>query len=143
MKSATFRTILGTKPILLSAPHVYPHKRPKLSMAYKIGEPLTDTIVEEICKELKTFGILLTDESEYDYNYHKIETNIPVKNFLTETSTSLRPSPLPRPPSLLPPSLRPPSLCPPSLRPPSLRHSFIRMIDERLEVKGDNVFVVF
>lgn len=75
MKSATFRTILGTKPILLSAPHVYPHKRPKLSMAYKIGESLTDTIVEVVCKEHKTFGIVLTDESEYDYNYHKIETN--------------------------------------------------------------------
>ena len=44
-------------------------------MAYKIGEPLTNNIVEEVCKQVKTFGIVLTDESEYDFNYHKIETN--------------------------------------------------------------------
>ena len=75
MKSATFRTILGTKPILLSAPHVYPHKRPKLSMAYKIGEPLTDTVVEEVCKEIDSFGIVLTDESDFDSNYHQEEDN--------------------------------------------------------------------
>lgn len=44
-------------------------------MAYKIGEPFTDTIVEDVCDELKTFGIVLTAESDYDYNYHEIETN--------------------------------------------------------------------
>ena len=78
MKSATFRTIKGSKQILLSAPHVYPHKRPRLSMAYKIGEAYTDTIVEQVCKNTDTFGIVLTDESDYDYNYHE-EKNNPYK----------------------------------------------------------------
>lgn len=75
MNPKTFKTIIGSKPILLSAPHVYAHKRPKLSMAYKIGEPLTDIIVEEVCKETKSFGIVLTDESDMDYNYHKEKSN--------------------------------------------------------------------
>ncbi len=75
MNPKTFKTIRGSKPILLSAPHVYAHRRPKLSMAYKIGEPLTDTIVEGVCKEIKSFGIVLTDESDMDYNYHKERSN--------------------------------------------------------------------
>jgi len=75
MNPKTFKTIIGSKPILLSAPHVYAHKRPKLSMAYKIGEPLTDTIVEGVCEETKCFGIVLTDESDMDYNYHKEKSN--------------------------------------------------------------------
>ncbi len=75
MNPKTFKTIIGSKPILLSAPHVYAHRRPKLSMAYKIGEPLTDTIVEGVCKEIKSFGIVLTDESDMDYNYHKEKSN--------------------------------------------------------------------
>lgn len=78
MNPKTFKTIIGSKPILLSAPHVYAHRRPRLNMAYKIGEPLTDTIVEEVCKEIKCFGIILTDESDMDYNYHK-EKNNPYK----------------------------------------------------------------
>jgi hypothetical protein len=75
MKSPVFKTISGSTPILLSAPHVYPHKRPKLSRAYKIGEAHTDTIVEQVCKNIGSFGIVLTDESDYDYNYHKEENN--------------------------------------------------------------------
>jgi hypothetical protein len=75
MNPKTFKTIIGSKPILLSAPHVYAHRRPKLSMAYKIGEPLTDIIVEGVCKEIKSFGIVLTDESDMDYNYHKEKSN--------------------------------------------------------------------
>ncbi len=78
MNPKTFKTIIGSKPILLSAPHVYAHRRPRLNMAYKIGEPLTDIIVEEVCKEIKCFGIVLTDESDMDYNYHK-EKNNPYK----------------------------------------------------------------
>ena len=75
MNSSVFKTIIGSKPILLSAPHVYAHKRPKLSMAYKTGEPLTDIIVEEVCEEIKSFGIVLTDESDFDFNYHKEKRN--------------------------------------------------------------------
>lgn len=44
-------------------------------MAYKIGEPLTDIIVEEVCKKTKAHGIILTDESDMDYNYHKEKSN--------------------------------------------------------------------
>jgi len=75
MNSKTFRTILGKRPILLSAPHVYAHRRPRLSMAYKYGEPLTDVIVEEVCKNVGAYGILLNDESDFDANYHKEKSN--------------------------------------------------------------------
>ena len=75
MNPKTFKTIIGSKPILLSAPHVYAHRRPRLSMAYKIGEPLTDIIVEEVCKKTKSFGVVLTDECDMDYNYHKEKSN--------------------------------------------------------------------
>jgi hypothetical protein len=83
MKSPVFKTISGTNPILLSAPHAYPHKRPKLSRAYKIGEAHTDNIVEEVCKNIDSFGIVLTDESDYDFNYHKEEDN-PYKQEIRE-----------------------------------------------------------
>lgn len=83
MNPKTFKTIIGSKPILLSAPHVYAHRRPRLSMAYKIGEPLTDIIVEEVCKKTKSFGIVLTDESDMDYNYHKEKSN-PYKKEIRE-----------------------------------------------------------
>lgn len=75
MKSSVFKTIKGSKPILLSAPHVYAHKRPKLSTAFKIGEPFTDTIVKGVCDEIDSFGIVLTDESDYDFNYYKEPKN--------------------------------------------------------------------
>ncbi len=75
MKTTSFKTIKGSTPILLSAPHVYSHRRPKLSMAYKIGERFTDSIVEGVCKEIDSFGIVLVDESDYDFNYHKEESN--------------------------------------------------------------------
>ena len=83
MNPKTFKTIIGSKPILLSAPHVYAHRRPRLSMAYKIGEPLTDIIVEEVCKKTKSFGVVLTDESDMDYNYHKEKSN-PYKKEIRE-----------------------------------------------------------
>lgn len=75
MNHKTFKIIIGSKPILLSAPHVYAHRRPRLSMAYKIGEPLTDIIVEGVCEKIDCFGIVLTDESDMDYNYHKEKDN--------------------------------------------------------------------
>jgi len=78
MNHKNFETITGSKPILLSAPHVYAHRRPRLSMAYKIGEPLTDIITEGVCEKIDCFGIVLTDESDIDYSYHK-EKNNPYK----------------------------------------------------------------
>jgi hypothetical protein len=83
MKSATFRTIKGSNPILLSAPHVFPHKRPRLSRAYKIGELFTDEIVERVCKDIDSFGMVLTEESNFDPNYHKEEDN-PYKKTVRE-----------------------------------------------------------
>jgi hypothetical protein len=75
MNSLPFKTIEGKKEVLLSAPHVYAHRRPRLSMAYKTGEPLTDTILEEVCKNSNSFGIVLTTESDFDPNYHKEQRN--------------------------------------------------------------------
>jgi len=75
MKTPDFKTIRGTNPILLSAPHVYPHKRPSLSTAYKIGEGFTDTIVQGVCKDIEAFGIVQTQESDLDFNFHKEDRN--------------------------------------------------------------------
>jgi hypothetical protein len=87
MNPLPFKTIEGRKNILLSAPHVYAHRRPKLNMAYKLGEPLTDTIVEDISKNTESWGIVLTDESDFDPNYHKEKSNPykqEVKNIVNE-----------------------------------------------------------
>jgi len=75
MNTPVFKTIEGKKNILLSAPHVYAHRRPKLSMGYKLGEPLTDTIVEDVCRNINSWGIVLKDESDFDANYHKEDDN--------------------------------------------------------------------
>jgi hypothetical protein len=75
MNAPIFKTIEGKKNILLSAPHVYAHRRPKLNMAYKLGEPLTDTIVEDVSRNTDSFGIVLTNESDFDPSYYKEERN--------------------------------------------------------------------
>ena len=75
MNAPIFKTIEGKKNILLSAPHVYAHRRPRLSMGYKLGEPLTDTIVEDVCRNINSWGIVLRDESDFDANYHKEDDN--------------------------------------------------------------------
>ncbi|MFA5633857.1 MAG: hypothetical protein WCY00_00720 [Candidatus Dojkabacteria bacterium] len=75
MKSSVFRTIIGKQPILFSAPHVYSHKRPQLSRAYKYGEPFTDIVVEQLCDKTGGYGIMLTAESDYDFNYHTEKDN--------------------------------------------------------------------
>ena len=66
-----FETVQGKLPILFSAPHSYPHKRPSLVNKYKGHEEYTDDIVRDICKKSKSFGIYLTDQVEYDPNYYK------------------------------------------------------------------------
>lgn len=70
-----FKIIKGTNPILLSAPHAFSHRRPSLTLSYKLGEPWTDNIVREICANTGAWGIVLSDESEYDPNYYPLKTN--------------------------------------------------------------------
>jgi len=71
METAQFKVIEGNKPILFSAPHVFPHRRPSLNVGYKIGEPYTDEIVKQICAETGCWGIYLLRECDYDPSYHK------------------------------------------------------------------------
>lgn len=77
------QVIEGSIPVLLSAPHVYGHKRPSLTMTYKTGEPFTNTIVEEICNTTGAWGIIQNKETPFDPNYHKIKDN-PYKTMVTE-----------------------------------------------------------
>ena len=70
-----FKIIKGTNPILLSAPHVFSHKRPSLTYTYKLGEPWTDDIVYEICSNTGAWGIVLIDETDTDPNYYRLEDN--------------------------------------------------------------------
>ncbi|MDD3474697.1 MAG: hypothetical protein PHP08_02235 [Candidatus Dojkabacteria bacterium] len=66
-----FETVQGKYPTLFSAPHAFAHKRPSLVGKYKEYEEYTDKIVKEICKKSQSFGIYLTDDVDYDPNYHK------------------------------------------------------------------------
>jgi hypothetical protein len=75
MNAQIFKTIKGEKPLLISAPHAYSHRRPSLTMSYKIGEQMTDNIVVDLCDKHKTYGIFLSNESDFDPNYHKISDN--------------------------------------------------------------------
>jgi hypothetical protein len=75
METAQFQIIKGKVPVLLSAPHVYPHRRPTLMGSYKLGEPQTDEIVRNVSMESNSFGIYLAKECEYDPNYHKEKKN--------------------------------------------------------------------
>ncbi len=74
-KSTGYEILKGKKPILLSAPHVFNHRRPSLSGVYKQGEPWTDYILKHICEEMGAYGIFSTQEIDYDPNYYKISKN--------------------------------------------------------------------
>jgi len=70
-----FKVMDGRKPVLLSAPHAFLHKRPKLSGAYRQGERYTDNIAEEICVLTESFGIVLSSDIDYDPNYYTLDSN--------------------------------------------------------------------
>ncbi len=78
-----YEVIQGKKPILLSAPHVFSHKRPSLSSKYRQGECWTDYIVKNTSLESKSHGIVALKKLEYDPNYHIIEKN-PYKKTIEE-----------------------------------------------------------
>jgi len=75
MQTAQFHTIEGRVPVLISAPHVYPCKRPSISGVYKAGEVYTRDIVERVCANTSAFGIYLNQECGYDPSYHKERKN--------------------------------------------------------------------
>ncbi len=75
MNTAHFQIIEGKKPVLLSAPHAFLHKRPKLSGAYRQGERFTDDIVKDVCTLTGAWGIVLSASIDYDPNYHTIKRN--------------------------------------------------------------------
>lgn len=83
MNTAHFEILEGKKPVLLSAPHAYIHKRPRLSMGYRQGEDLTDRIVKEICKQTGAWGIYIKDGVDYDPNFHELPSN-PYKKAVAE-----------------------------------------------------------
>ncbi len=74
-ESKHFKIIKGSNPVLLSAPHVFGHRRPSLTLSYKLGEPWTNTIVEEVCANTGAWGIILVDETDFDANFHPLEEN--------------------------------------------------------------------
>ena len=73
--TAEYRVIRGKSPFLISAPHVYTHKRPSLTGIFKQGESLTDCVCQGICKETDSSGIFLTKSVEYDPNFLNVEKN--------------------------------------------------------------------
>ena len=83
MEISEVRVINGRIPVLISAPHVYSHRRPSLTLSYKWGEDFTDTIVEELCLKTGAWGIMQTKETDYDPNWHKVKNN-PYKQKIAE-----------------------------------------------------------
>lgn len=80
METAQFQIIDGKIPVLISAPHVFPHRRPTLNGSYKLGEPYTDDIVKSVQANTSCFAIYLLKECDYDPNYHKASKNEYKKN---------------------------------------------------------------
>ncbi len=74
-KNIEFEIIDGKQPILLSAPHVFAHRRPSLAGLYKQAEPWTDEIVKQICEYANVYGIYASEQMNYDPNYYKIHKN--------------------------------------------------------------------
>ena len=70
-----FKIIKGSNPILLSAPHAFSHRRPSLTLSYKLAEEWTDDIVKEICANTGAWGIVLVDETDCDPNYYPLKSN--------------------------------------------------------------------
>lgn len=71
-----FAVIDGQKDVILSAPHVYPHKRPSLRGVLKQGEEYLDQVVIDVCASSHSYGIYLNQVcSEYDPNYQKLASN--------------------------------------------------------------------
>lgn len=70
-----FKIIDGQLPILLSAPHTYPHRRPNLSGVYKGREEWLDVIIQSVCSKSAVHGIYVTNDIDYDPNFSPLENN--------------------------------------------------------------------
>jgi hypothetical protein len=88
MNVRNYNVIEGTYPVLISAPHVFSHKRPSIRGVMKQGEPNTDVLAKMIAQKTGAWVIYLTQSStEYDPNYHKLENNLyksEIKNLVKE-----------------------------------------------------------
>lgn len=71
----TYQLIEGTHPVLITAPHVFNHKRPSLSASIKQAEPWTDYIAKAVAEGSKSYGLILRNDSSYDPNYQKEDNN--------------------------------------------------------------------
>lgn len=88
MNVRNYNIIEGTYPVLISAPHVFSHKRPSIRGVMKQGEPNTDVLAKLIAQKTGAWVIYLKESStEYDPNYHKLENNLykaEIKNLVKE-----------------------------------------------------------
>jgi hypothetical protein len=66
------RTIKGKVPVIISAPHSQPHKRPSLDQIIKQEEPYTDDIAVKLAKDTDCWAIYTTDLAELDPSYYSI-----------------------------------------------------------------------
>jgi hypothetical protein len=88
MNVRNYNVIEGIYPVLISAPHVFSHKRPSIRGVMKQGELNTDVLAKLIAQKTGAWVIYLTESStEYDPNYHKLENNLyksEIKNLVKE-----------------------------------------------------------
>lgn len=71
-----FEIISGKVPVLISAPHVYAHRRPSIRGVLKQGEPRTGELVRDIVSVSGAYGIVSKSTMlDYDPNYNQLENN--------------------------------------------------------------------
>jgi hypothetical protein len=66
----SFNIVKGKNPILLSAPHVYPHIRPNFEDTPKKNELYTKEITQTIAKKLDVSAIYTTSKQHSDPNWY-------------------------------------------------------------------------
>ena len=69
-KKDSFKIVKGKNPILLSAPHVYPHIRPNFEDTPKKNELYTKEIVQTIAMKLDVSAIYTTSKQHSDPNWY-------------------------------------------------------------------------
>ena len=66
-----FEVIQGKSPILISAPHVFPHYRPGFELRPKVRELFTKEFAIELAKQLDCFCIISTTIQKLDPSWYK------------------------------------------------------------------------
>jgi len=83
IQRSEIKVIKGKIPVLLLAGHAHTHRRPNLMQSYKLAEPWTDYLAQNVASSTGAHALILETEVDYDPNLHKLEKN-PFKQAIVE-----------------------------------------------------------